>query len=143
MNTQAHELGNLCKHISLNLHQGSIEAEVQLMGDILADDCLVFSSSAEFFRNTPALLAVCFLQQSFQVKGEVESCTRIGSAYLINFRLHHQDKLQTRMLLQLSEIEQYRHYLLACGRDVSIDQAACEWVTRYAEDFAAEFDAEH
>lgn len=143
MNRPAQELGGLCKQISLNLHQDNSTAAVQLMGDILPDDSLVLSSALAFEVGKPARLAVCFLEQSFQVKGAVESCTRIGSSFLLNFRLHQQDKLQTRMLLQLSEIEQYRHYQLSQGRVVSIDEAASEWVKRYAEDFAVEFDADH
>jgi hypothetical protein len=143
MNQKAQELGNLCKQISLNLVQDNHQSVVHLMGDILPDDSLVLSADCPFDDDKNANLAVNFLEQSFQVSGVVEHCDKIGTGYLLIFKLQHHNHLQTRMLLQLSEIEQYRHYLLSQGRDVSIEDAAYEWVTRFAEDFAAEFDAEH
>ncbi len=141
MNQQAQELGNLCKQISLNLVQENIHSDVHLMGDILPDDTLVLSADCRFDDHKPARLAVNFLEQSFEVSGVVEHCDKIGSTFLLTFKLHHHNHLQTRMLLQLSEIEQYRHFLLSQGRDITIEDAACEWVARFAEEFAAEFDA--
>lgn len=133
----------MCKQISLQLLQGSLSVEANLMGDILQDDCLVLSCSAALVVGHAAQLDVCFQQQSFHVMGEVEYCQAEGDAWLVHFHLKDPDKLQTRMLLQLSEIEQYRQYLFSRGREISIDDAAEEWVKRYAEDFASEFDAEH
>jgi hypothetical protein len=143
MNSPAQGLRSLCKQISLNLHQGNTTVAVRLLGDIIQRDCLIISSSLPFDLDKPARLSVNFFEQTLQMNGVVEKCTHDEDLYTITFRMPQQDKLETRMLLQVSEIEQYRHYLLAKGRDVSIDEAACEWVTLFAEDFASEFDAEH
>lgn len=142
-NRQSQQDSGCCRQISLRLLQDGHEVEVHLVGDVLADDCLLLSSADAFACAQPAQLAVCFQQQSFQVAGEIRQCQPSGPEYVIHLFLHQPDKLQTRMLLQLAEIEQYRHYLQSQGREVSIDEAAEEWVRRYAEDFAAEFDAEH
>lgn len=137
-------MASLYRHISLQLIQDCLTAEVHLKGDILQDDCLVLSSDHAFVTGSPADLHIFFQHQSFNVVGEVEHCRKDDEdTYVVHFHLLHPDKLQTRMLLQLSEIEQYRQYLLTRGREVSIDEAADEWVKRYAEDFATEFDAEH
>lgn len=138
---QAQELGDLCKQISLNLLQQDLQAEVHLMGDILPDNSLILSSAIAFDVDKAANLAVNFLEQSFDVLGVVQHCAKIGTGYLLTLKLQHQNLLQTRMLLQLSEIEQYRHYLISQGREATIEEAACEWVTRFAAEFAAEFDA--
>lgn len=132
-----------CKQIALRLTQGEQVSTVQLMGDILQDDGLVLASDIAFSVGQSACLMVCFLQQSFLVSGIVDSCSKIGSLYLLNFTMQQQDKLQTRMLLQLSEIEQYRHALLEKGREISLDEAAEEWIGQFAENFATEFDADH
>ena len=139
----AEVMSESCKQIALHLKQATSNSEVQLMGDILQDDGLILSSPDAFVVAQPACLIVCFLEQSFIVSGIVESCSKIGGLFLLNFKMHQQDKLQTRMLLQLSEIEQYRHSLLEQGRELSLDQAAAEWVGKYAESFASEFDSEH
>ena len=141
MNDQTKKLGELCKQVSLRLTQLDKTCDVELYGDVLSEDCLIISSSVPFQSGLLAELQVNFLEQSFAVMGDIESCNQEEDAHKLHFKLSHQDSLQTRMLLQLSEIELYRHDMASKGRELSIDQAACEWVGKFAEGFAREFDS--
>lgn len=141
MNDQTRKLGELCKQVSLHLTQLDKTCNVELYGDVISEDCLIIASSVKFQPGLLAELRVNFLEQSFAVMGEIESCDQDADIYNLHFKLNHQDSLQTRMLLQLSEIELYRHKMASKGRELSIDQAACEWVDKHAEGFARTFDA--
>ncbi len=141
MNDQTKKLGELCKQVSLKLTQLDKTYDVELYGDVLSEDCLIIASNVPLQPGLLAELQVNFLEQSFAVMGEIESCDHEDDTYKLHFKLSHQDSLQTRMLLQLSEIELYRHEMANKGRDLSIDQAACEWVDKFAAGFAQEFDS--
>ena len=140
MNDQAKKLGELCKQVSLKLTQQNRISDVELYGDVLAEDCLIIEAPEAFQIGIEASLHVNFLDQSFSVTGLIQRCEPRQQSFNIHFKLCHQDSLQTRMLLQLSEIELYRHQMASQGRELSIDQAACEWVDKYAEGFARNFD---
>lgn len=131
------------KQVALQLTQLDKQADVALAGDILTRDCLVLQADTPFTPQQQANLFVRFLAQSFYVSGSVESSQADGQGhYMVVFHLNKDDNhLQTRMLLQLSKVEQYRHEMARAGRPLTMDEAACEWVTRYAEQFADEFDA--
>ena len=71
----------------------------------------------------------------------MKSCLPRTGGWLLTLKLNDADNLQTRMLLQLSRMEQYRNEMATKGRLISIDEAACEWISLYAAAFAEEFDA--
>ena len=45
------------------------------------------------------------------------------------------DAFKTRMLAQVLQIRKYKEVLEKQGRKLSIDEAAIEWISRYAADF--------
>lgn len=46
-----------------------------------------------------------------------------------------QDAFKARMTAQVREIRKYKKSLEQQGRRLSIDEAAMEWITRFAADF--------
>ncbi len=46
------------------------------------------------------------------------------------------DAFEIRMMLQVRQIQQYKKHLEQQGRKLSIDEAALEWINRYASDFS-------
>lgn len=42
---------------------------------------------------------------------------------------------RVRMVEQVCQIEEYRQQLAAAGREISSEEAAHEWITRFASDF--------
>lgn len=141
MSEQIINAAPLCKQVALYLSQGEQRREVNLAGDCLLQECLLLLSEAEFSANS-ANLQVNFFGQSFTVQGVIKALRqRADERWLLTFKLKNADDLQTRMLLQLSRMEQYRNEMALKGRLLSIDEAACEWITQHAENFAKEFDA--
>ena len=73
----------------------------------------------------------------FTAEGRVAWCDgseddgfRIGIAFTSEV-----DALRTRMIEQVCHIERYHRQLVAEGRDASREQAAAEWIAKYAERF--------
>lgn len=133
-------LNESTRQVRLQLTQDDHHASALLAGNIVPQDCLLLSTQAAFAEGKPADLFVQFLTQCFHVGGTVQSCMPEEHGYQVCFCLAHDDHLQTRMLLQLSRVEQYRHDMAEQGRHLSIDEAAREWVSLFAEKFAEEFD---
>lgn len=132
----------LCKQVALHLQQDDQRQEVLLTGDCLLQECLLLLSDVEFQAGAMVSLQVEFFGQSFTVQGVLKSSRqRPDETWALSFKLKNADDLQTRMLLQLSRMEQYRNDKASEGRLLSIDEAACEWIAQYAEEFAKEFDA--
>jgi len=52
---------------------------------------------------------------------------------------HEQARFSSRMMAQIRMIEQYRYQRLADGRLLSLDQAAAEWIARFAADIPQSF----
>ncbi|HEY9032769.1 MAG TPA: hypothetical protein VIN71_02440 [Pseudomonadales bacterium] len=143
MSGQLPVCGELGRQVTLQLNQGERHADATLAGDILSQDCLVLATAMPFACGETADLFVRFLAQSFHVSGLIKRCDAADAGqFLVVFQLVQKDNhLQTRMLLQLSKVEQYRQDMALEGRLLSMDEAACEWVSRFAEQFAGEFDA--
>lgn len=132
----------LCKQVRLHLVQGQSEMDVALAGDCLLQDCILLLSDLPFESGQQADLEVEFFGQSFAVQGVIKAIRqRPDELWSMQFKIISANRLQTRMLIQLSRMEQYRNEMASQGRLLSIDEAACEWIQQYAESFAQEFDA--
>ena len=85
--------------------------------------------------------AVCIriplITEDFMTPGRVVWCRPDGDGFLIGVEfLHADDAYRARMIEQLCHIEAYRRNLLEDeGRELSSEQAAIEWIERYAQDF--------
>lgn len=82
-------------------------------------------------------LTIPLLGQSYEADGQVAWCQKIGRGYEVGVRfLSPQDHFNVRMVEQLCHIEDYRQQVEhEEGRVLTSEQAAEEWVARFAESF--------
>jgi hypothetical protein len=73
----------------------------------------------------------------FTAEGRVVWCRRQRKGFLIGLQFDDADiEYSLRMVEQVCHIEQYRNEILRTeGRQISSEQAAKEWISRYAADF--------
>lgn len=134
-------LNQLSNELVLELYiKEESSQHVTLFAGETAKDSLLLKSNAALTVGAKAVLKVFLCRQSFDVAGTINSVQQKDEYYLASLTLDHTDNLSTRMLLQITEIEQYRDNCIQKGHDVSLEQAACEWIVKYAGDFADEFD---
>ena len=71
--------------------------------------------------------------------GNVVWCDRSGNGYEIGIEFEKsRDVFRLRMIEQICHIEHYRkEILLQEGRELTTQEAASEWITKYASDFPA------
>lgn len=74
---------------------------------------------------------------AFTATGTVVWCNRNGDGYLIGLRFDDREiDYHLRMVEQVCHIEQYRQQISRReGRKLNAEQAATEWIARFAEDF--------
>jgi hypothetical protein len=79
------------------------------------------------------------VEPAFEVRCRVSWCRRQQDQYLIGVEfLHRQDEYRARMVEQICHIEHYKREVLAReGRVLTGEQAAREWIRKYAKDFPA------
>lgn len=75
----------------------------------------------------------------FMADGTVVWCRKDGDGYQVGLQFDDADVVYNlRMIEQLCHIEQYRNDIFRNeGRDLNSEQAAAEWISRYAADFPA------
>jgi hypothetical protein len=73
----------------------------------------------------------------FLAEGKVVWCRKKKQGYLIGLQFNDTDiEYSLRMVEQVCHIEQYRKEILSKeGRQMNSEQAAREWISRYAADF--------
>lgn len=98
---------------------------------------LSFSSSKELAVGAPITIRISHLQPAFEVEGRVAWCRREGSGFAIGVSfLQAGDRFRVRMVEQICHIEHYKSEVLETeGRVISGEQAACEWIDRFADGF--------
>ncbi len=132
----------LITEVKLTLNHGSQSALARLAGEHASRDCIALFVAENFKLGESARLSVDFLEQGFELEGQLVSCELMEDGYFVLLKLRHTESLKARMLLQLSEIEHYRHQMAQLGRELDIESAAIEWVEKYAAVFSESFDAE-
>ena len=77
------------------------------------------------------------LNQDNHLSGKVVWCEQSPNGYEIGIEFEgSKDVFRLRMIEQICHIEHYRKEVkLAEGRELSSEEAASEWITRYAGDF--------
>ena len=72
----------------------------------------------------------------FEAQARVAWCRAEGAKYLVGVQfLESTDAFQSRMVQQVCAIEQYRQEQMREGRTLDNQQAASEWITKYAGRF--------
>lgn len=86
-------------------------------------------------------ISVCIpvLQQENYLAGSVAWCEKSENGYEIGLEFEgSRDIFRLRMIEQICHIEHYRKEIkLAEGRELNSEDAAKEWIKRYADDFPA------
>lgn len=132
--------GTLYREMELVLVQSELSVELALSNDSIRDGRLRFLSDSRFDIQKPACLVVQFFGRGFDVDVILLSCEKFAKQFKLELRITAEIALKARIVLQLAEIVHYRQEVLEQGRSLTVDEAAAEWIAKYAEGFAREFD---
>jgi len=98
---------------------------------------LAFHSPTPLTPGSLIRVKIPLVKPVFQAVGRVTWCRHCGDQFEIGIEfLDRDDVFRARMVEQLCHIEHYRQQVLAEeGRRLSSEQAAREWIQRFAPDF--------
>lgn len=99
--------------------------------------------SKEFVKSGTAIdIRIPLIRPMFEAKGKVAWCVRNGNIFDVGVEfVIPADKFKMRMLEQICHIEAYKKEVRRKeGRRITGEQAAIEWITKYADRFSKEHD---
>ncbi len=98
---------------------------------------LSFSSPHELEVGSVITIRISRLLPAFEAQGRVAWCRPDGEDYTVGVSfLEASDRFRVRMVEQVCHIEHYKTEVLASeGRVINGEQAAREWIGRYASSF--------
>ena len=98
---------------------------------------LSFSSARELSPGTVIIIRISCVQPSFVVRAQVAWCHREGGDFAVGVVFKEaSDFFRVRMIEQICHIEQYKAEVLAKeGRELDGEQAAREWIHKFADGF--------
>ncbi|PVY76384.1 PilZ domain-containing protein [Tamilnaduibacter salinus] len=127
-------------------HPTDIPLEVQpgspsgRSGDVrnLSPGGLAFTSEAPYELGSELCLCIRCCPNPLQIRGQVVWCERRGNRYELGVAFYSPaDAYQVRMVEQVCQIEQYRYDAWQReGRQLTQEEAAREWIDRYASSYA-------
>ena len=96
-----------------------------------------FATSVALESGQPIRLTIPVLGQDYEVDGRIAWCRETLYGFEVGVRfMTPQDRFSVRMVEQLCYIEDYRQQVeREEGRQLSSEQAAEEWIERFAEHF--------
>lgn len=96
---------------------------------------LAFSCETPWKQGTLLNLRVP-LAPPFETRGQVAWCRPAHGVFEIGVEfIDSEEAYKAQMIEQVCQIEMYRSQLQKCGRDISLEEAAMEWIDRYAAEF--------
>ena len=100
---------------------------------------LCFIASDRLDINESIQVRIPVLNQEHNLDGKVVWCNKTAKGYEVGLEFNDPDEVdRIKMIDQICQIESYRQDLeKSNGRKLSSEQAAREWVNRYAGDFSA------
>lgn len=98
---------------------------------------LAFRSSVALKPDTTIRIKIPLVSPVFQAIGKVTWCHPQGNIFEIGIQfLDEDDTFRARMVEQICHIEQYKQEVLdKDGRQLSGEQAAVEWIQKFASNF--------
>lgn len=98
---------------------------------------LCFRSTAAIKNNTPVMISIPIINPGIQMSGIVVWCQPSEDAFEIGIKfLDEESAFRIRLIEQICYIEHYRReVLLSEGRHLDSEQAAVEWIEKFASDF--------
>ncbi len=125
-----------------------IQVSVDLIGDDTDDSAdqtltnlslggLSFISSKPLELLATVRVSIPILEQDGYLKGKVVWCEKSSDGFEIGLQFEGKsDVFQLRMIEQICHIEHYRKEIkLVEGRELSSEEAAREWISKYADEF--------
>lgn len=112
------------------LHQNETLTNISQSG-------LAFHSHSELAVGTVLLLRITLYQPPYQARARVAWCRPTEVGFDVGAELlDPNDIFRSRMIEQLCHIEHYKQMVLRTqGRQLSGQQAALEWISKFAEQF--------
>ena len=98
---------------------------------------LAFLSQADLEPGSIVLLRIPFVRPQFSSRARVVWCSAANGAFEVGVEfLDVEDAYRGRLVEQVCHIEQYRRDVLKTeGRQLTSEEAAAEWIARYASEF--------
>ena len=139
-------MGSIRKYIR---HPASIPIEVHTHVEASDDvtDCpnltdvsyggVSFSSIDSLDPGSVIEVRIPVIDKDFSIQGEVVWCEQRGKEFEIGVSFANDDEVfRLRMVEQICHVEHYKNEVFrAEGRDLSSEEAAKEWIKRFASDF--------
>jgi hypothetical protein len=103
---------------------------------------LSFTSEHELAVGTVITIRINLIKPRFEVKGQVAWCQREKHLFVVGVRfMEESDLFRLRMVEQICHIEHYKSKVQAEeGRQLTGEQAAREWIQKFAGQFPQLFD---
>jgi hypothetical protein len=100
---------------------------------------LAFESQTPFTITDRVRITIPALERDNSLIGSVAWCDEADDGYVIGIEFEKsRDFFRMRMIEQICHIEHYRGEVLRTqGRELSAQEAAAEWISKYADDFPA------
>jgi hypothetical protein len=117
-------------------HEPVSTAETRNLHDVSCGG-LSFTTATAIEPETIIRVQITCVEPSFEAPCRVTWCRQAQGHYLIGVEfLAAQDEYRARMVEQVCHIEHYKREVLAReGRQLTGEQAAREWIRKYAKDF--------
>ena len=98
---------------------------------------LSFISPEAVEEGTCIHISINYVKPTFEADGVVTHCNAEGNAYVVGIEFVHRDDLfVARMVEQVCHIEHYKREMSKLqGRELSGEEAAREWIAKYAAKF--------
>ena len=121
--------------IRFDLH-GDIDHRDEYLRNV-SEGGVCFATEVALDPGQPIRLTIPLLGRSFEIDGSVAWCREANDGYEVGVRFRSpQDRFSARMVEQLCYIEDYRQQVMREeGRQLSSEEAANEWIERFAEHF--------
>ena len=127
-------------------HPSDIPIQV-LMEDVVSDEKeyltnisfggLAFKSLVHLAEGTIVRVKIPLVNPVFETKGRVVWCKKAEDCFDVGIEfLEQKDIFKARMVEQVCYIEHYKREISAVeGRELTAEEAAIEWIMKYAADF--------
>ncbi len=122
--------------IPIEVHRKGVLSFQQSLKDISSVG-LSFSSGVFIDKNTIITVRIPVIRPVFEARGRVVWCERRGSLFDVGLEfIEAKDLYKIRMIEQVCYIEHYKREIRRTqGRILTGEQAAQEWINKYAKNF--------
>ena len=126
-----------CLPISVALPNSVVRPEECLRN--VSEGGVCFATGSQLEVGLPIRLRIPVFAEHFEVEGKVAWCRPAGRGYEVGVAFdQRQDRFAVRMVEQFCYIEDYRARVeREEGRTMTSEQAAGEWIKRFADQFPA------